>query len=141
MPAPDVRDAPVAVAIGGAEVFAGFTLPVVLTVYLVLGLPTLALLIGMGRETVRVDGEGLHAGGRTLPLTDVASARALGARETRHRLGPGADPRAHVVNKGYIHESVLVRPAGDDATPYWLVSTRHPEQLLAVLSRSGAVTP
>jgi hypothetical protein len=158
MPTPVARDAPLfrerlrvphrwwfiataGVAIGGAEVFAGFTWRVVVTVYLVLGVPTLALLLGIGRDVVRVDSEGIHAGGRTLPLDRVASARALDARETRHRLGPGADPRAHVVNRGYIRESVLIRPDGDDSTPYWLVSSRRPEQLLAVLSRAGAVTP
>jgi hypothetical protein len=127
------------VAIGGAEVYAGFTWPVVLTVYAVLGVPTLVLMLGMSSGRVLVDAEGLHAGGRTLPLASIASARALDARETRHRLGPGADPAAHVFARGFIPESVLIRTSGDDPTPYWLVSTRHADRLLAALSRSGAV--
>lgn len=131
----------VGVAIGGAEVFAGFTWQVAVIVYTVLGVPVLVLLITMGRAVIRVDADGLHAGGRTLPLADIAAARPLDARETRHRAGPGADPAAHTVTRGFIRESVLIRPSGDDPTPYWLVSTRHPDRLVAALARAGAVTP
>jgi hypothetical protein len=133
--------ATVGVAVGGAEVFAGFNWRVALVVYAVLGLPMLALLIGMGRTTLRVDAAGLHAGGRTLPLMEIAAARVLDARETRHRVGPGADPAAHTVARGFIRESVLVRPTGAESAPYWLVSTRHADQLVGVLARAGAVTP
>jgi hypothetical protein len=65
----------------------------------------------------------------------------LDARETRHRLGPGGDPAAYTVARGFIRESVLVRPADPDAPPYWLVSTRDADQLVEVLARAGTVTP
>src|SRR3954447_13822949 len=45
----------VGVAVGEAEVFAGFSWQVALIVYAVLGLPVLALLLGMGRVRVVVD--------------------------------------------------------------------------------------
>jgi hypothetical protein len=130
----------VGVAVGGAEVFAGFDWHIALIVYAALGVPVLVLLLGMGHTKVQVDHAGLHAGGRTLAASDIGSAMALDARETRHRLGPGADPAAHIVSRGFIRESVLVRAAGTSDTPYWLVSTRHPDRLLAALSRAGAVT-
>ena len=132
--------ATVGVAIGGAEVFAGFNWHVAVLVYAALGLPVLALLLAMGHGRVRVDDDGLHAGGRTLPLPDIAAARVLDVRETRYRLGPGGDPAAYTCARGFIRESVLVRPSGDDPAPYWLVSTRHPDWLVGVLSRSSAVT-
>jgi hypothetical protein len=129
--------ATIGVAVGGAEVFAGFNWRVALVVYAALGLPTLALLIGMGHTTLRVDAAGLHAGGHTLPLVDIAAARVLDARETRHRVGPGADPAAHTVARGFIRESVLVRPVRAESAPYWLVSTRHGDQLVVALARAG----
>jgi hypothetical protein len=129
------------VAIGGAEVFGGFDWHVAVVVYAVLAVPTTALLLGIGHLTIRVDEAGLHAGGRLLAAAEIASARALSSGETRHRLGPGGDPAAHVVTRGYIRESVLVRPAGPPHAPYWLVSTRDPQRLLAALARAGAVTP
>ncbi|HEU5034115.1 MAG TPA: DUF3093 domain-containing protein [Mycobacteriales bacterium] len=132
--------AAVGVAIGGAEVFAGFTWEVAVTVYAALAVPVATLLIVIGRARVWVDAAGLHAGGRTLPLEEIASVTALSAATTRHRLGPGADPAAHVLTRGYVPAAVLVRPVHPQPAPYWLVSTRHPERLVAVLARAGALT-
>ena len=128
------------VAVGGAEIFAGFDWRVAAAVYAVMAGCVALLLIAVGRPRVRVDADGLHAGDRTLPLPDIASATVLDAAETRERLGPGADPAAHVVARGFVRESVLVRPAGGEGAPYWLLSTRHPKRLLAALERAGAVT-
>jgi hypothetical protein len=128
------------VAIGGAEVFAGFSWPVIVIVYSALGVPTLALLLGMGRATVRVDADGLHAGGRTLPREEITSARALDARQARHRLGPGHDPRAQVLVRGFVKTAVLVQTTADSPAPYWLVSTRRSDELLAALGRAGTLT-
>lgn len=124
--------ATVGVAIGGAEVFGGFHWKVAAIVYAVLALPTLALLLATGHVTVTVDADGLHGGGRTLPADAVSAVRRADATETRRLLGPGADPAAHVVARGYVRESVLVRP-GDGSAPYWLVSSRRPDDLVAAL--------
>jgi hypothetical protein len=130
--------AAVGVAIGGAEVFAGFTWEVAVSVYAALAVPVAAFLVTVGRATVRVDRAGLHAGGRTLPLEEIAAATPLTADATRHRLGPGADPAAHVLTRGYVPTAVLVRPVHAEPAPYWLVSTRRPDQLVAALTRAGA---
>jgi Protein of unknown function (DUF3093) len=121
------------VAVGGAEVFAGFDWRVALVVYAALGIPVLAILIGMGRTTIAVDDAGLHAGGRTLPPDQIAGATVLDAQLTRLRIGPRADPRAHVVARGFVKQSVEVAPLDEREAPYWLVSTRRPDDLVEAL--------
>jgi hypothetical protein len=128
--------AAVGVAVGGAEVIGGFDWRVAAVVYAVLGIPTLVLLIGLSRTTITVDADGLHAGGRTLPLSEVTAARTLDARETRHMLGPGGHPAGHVAGRGYVKTAVLIRPADEETTPYWLVTTRRPDELVTVLEQA-----
>ena len=121
------------VLVAGAEVFGGFPWWVAVAVYAGLGLPVLVLLLGMGRTTVRVDEDGLHAGGKTLPATNIAAAIVLDAQQTRLRLGPSADPRAHVVARGFIKQSVEIAPVDEREVPYWLVSTRRADELVEAL--------
>jgi hypothetical protein len=123
----------VGVIIAGAELFGGFGWRVGVVVYAALGIPMLALLLSMGRTTVRVDVAGLHAGGEVLPAGNIAGASVLDAQQTRLRLGPAADPRAHVVARGFIKQSVEIAPLDERAVPYWLVSTRRPDELVEAL--------
>src|SRR4051812_29808487 len=92
----------VGVAVAGAEVFGGFPWWVAVITYVALGVPVLALLMGMGRTAVVVDGAGLHAGGRTLAATDMAGATVLDAQQTRLRLPPGSAPPAHPGARGLL---------------------------------------
>jgi hypothetical protein len=126
----------VGVAVAGAEVFGGFPWWVAVVTYAALGVPVLVLLLGMGRTTVVVDGAGLHAGDRTLAAMDMAGATVLDAQQTRLRLGPRADPRAYVVTRGFIKPSVEIAPLDDREVPYWLVSTRRPDDLVDALRES-----
>jgi hypothetical protein len=128
----------VGVLVAGAEVFGGFPWWVAVVVYAGLGLPMLALLLGMGRTIVLVDEAGLHAGGETLDATNIAAATVLDAQQTRLRLGPSADPRAHVVARGFIKRSVEIEPIDGRAVPYWLVSTRRPDELVEALRAAVA---
>jgi len=122
------------VAVGGAEVFAGFNWRVALIVYAALAVPMTALLWGMGSTTITVDASALHAGKRTLPVDEMSAVAVLDRDETRRWLGPGGDPAGHVVARGFVHEALLIRLVDPSTTPYWLVSTRHPQQLLSVLT-------
>jgi hypothetical protein len=121
------------VLVGGTELWAGFNLWIALIVYIVLGVPIAVLLVGMGRARITLDEVGLHAGGRTLGLDDVAAARVLDARETRLRLGPQGDPRGHVMMRGWVKESVEITPLADAEVPYWLLTSRHPDELVTAL--------
>jgi len=128
--------AAVGVAVAGAELFGGFGWRVGVVTYAVLTVPVVVLLLGMGRTQVVVDDDGLHAEGRTLPATDIAGATVLDAPLTRLRLGPRADPRAVVVARGFVRTSVEIAPLDERGVPYWLVSTRRPDELVAALGEA-----
>ena len=91
---------------------------------------------------IQVDEQGLRVGRGLLAWAWIGEVIALDANETRHRLGPGADVRAHLIARPYLKRAVEIRVDDDaDPHPYWLVGTRHPEHLAAALgARSEGVT-
>lgn len=92
----------------------------------------LLLLLGSAQVVV-ADGE-LRAGRARIPLELLGPAEPLDKEETRRVHGVDADVRAFHVTRPYIHRSVRI-PVEDpaDPTPYWLVSTRHPQRLAEAL--------
>jgi hypothetical protein len=83
---------------------------------------------------VRVAGGELWAGPAHLPLHLAGDVRPLDAAAAREELGPRLDARAYVCLRAWARTAVrveVVDPA--DPTPYWLVSTRHPEALAAAI--------
>jgi hypothetical protein len=98
----------------------------------------LALVYGtflwLGSVEVAVRGGVLHAGRAHIPLARLGAAVALDKDATRRVHGVEADARAFLVTRPYISRSVRVTlDDPDDPTPYWLISSRHPRQLAAVL--------
>ena len=126
---------------GSSELFAGFNGRIVAIVVAAVLVPTVVLLALAGRTTLRVDTEGVHAGGQTMTFDEMDSAQALDAQETRLMLGPQADPAARLVVRGYIREAVLIRPLEVEPVPYWLVSTRHPLKVIAAVEQAARVSP
>jgi len=125
---------------GSTELFAGFNGRVIAIVVAAVLVPTVTLLALAGRTTLRVDVEGIHVAGQTLAFDEMDSVQALDAQETRLMLGPQADPSARLVVRGYIREAVLIRPLEAGSVPYWLVSTRHPQQVIAAVEQAARVT-
>ena len=123
------------VAVGGAEVFAGFHWHVAVVVYAVLALPMAAILLATGHLTVTVDTDGLHERGNTLGVEQIVETKSLDHEQTRRLLGPGGDRTAHLVARSYVAEAVAIRTTEDTGVPYWLVSTRRPEELMAALAQ------
>jgi len=108
---------------------------VAVVVGLVAMLPIGLGLLVYGGTVVRVTGDGLHVGRGVLEWPWVAGATALDADGSRDRMGPGADARAWLCVRPYLHRVVEVQlddPA--DPHPYWLVGTRHPERLAAAIA-------
>lgn len=90
-----------------------------------------------GELQVQVDDQTLRAGRGVLPLENVGRVQAFDAASTRRQLGPDADARAYLVTRPYCATSVRVEVVDDrDPTPYWLISTRRPEELAASLRGS-----
>lgn len=74
----------------------------------------------------------LVTGQANLPHTVVSRSLAVPATAKRNAMGRQLDPAAFVVSHGWVPEMVmLVLDDPEDPTPYWLVASKHPEQLLA----------
>ena len=117
-------------------VWAAFTLTGIL-VALVLG-----LLLWVGSVRVCVSNGLLRAGRAHITVDLLGVPRLLDAEGTRRAMGVDADARAFLVTRPYLKRSALL-PVEDpgDPTPYWLVSTRHPERLVAALREAVPGSP
>ncbi|AEF36440.1 alanine rich transmembrane protein [Mycolicibacter sinensis] len=99
---------------------------------------TVAALLWLGRIQVRVvetDGEvELWVGEAHLPAGVIARSAEVPQSAKSAALGRQLDPAAYVVHRGWVGPMVLiVLDDPDDPTPYWLVSCRHPQRVLAAL--------
>ncbi len=103
----------------------------VLAVGVLLGLLTAPL--------VAVEAGELRAGRARIPVHLLGTPETLDAVGTRAALGPDLDARAYVCLRGWVRTAVQV-PVVDprDPTPYWFVSTRRPERLVAALEAARA---
>ena len=76
----------------------------------------------------------LRAGKDTLALSHADEVIALDERQARALSGPRADPAAHLLLRPYLKRAVYVSLADPgEGVPYWLVATRHPEELAAAI--------
>ena len=93
-------------------------------------------LLWYGGSSIVVDEDSLRVGRYRLEAEYLGEVLAHTAGETRERLGRDADRRALLVMRGYIPTSVEVAIADPaDPHPYWLVSTRRPDDLAQALVR------
>ena len=143
------------------EVVAGYAWPIAVAIYVVLVGLVAAMLWSWSRPTVLVTEEELRAGPARLPLTAVGEVSALDEAQTRSLRGPRGDPAAFLLMRPYLRQAVYVevatpgaqtrarrrlrgfrlraemtRPATD--SPYWLVCTRHPAELVAAINGARA---
>ena len=123
------------VLILGATLYAGLNepWPVIIMAGLIAGCA--AFLIAMGLATVEVRDGTLRAGKAALPLTTVSEVATLDENQTMRLRGPRADPAAHLYSRPYLKESVYLAIAPSGPAPYWLIGTRHPAELAAVIER------
>lgn len=104
----------------------------------VLTLLVCALFLGYGAAAVRVHDGRLHAGRATIPVAFLRNPEALDAETTRRLIGVEADARAYLLLRPYLKRAVKVTVADPaDPVPYWVVSTRRPDELVAALSAAA----
>ncbi|GEL93778.1 DUF3093 domain-containing protein [Cellulomonas composti] len=105
---------------------------------LVVGLVALVVVVVVlvaATPRVRVAQGELFAAEAHIPLDLLVGPRALAPEDVRTELGPALDARAYLCQRGWVRTAVRVElddPA--DPTPYWIVSTRRPDELVAALT-------
>lgn len=101
------------------------------------------LLVSYGSARVSVEAGWFRAGRARIEAAHLGTVAALDAQETRRVAGAEADARAYLLLRPYLKRAVRVEitdPA--DPAPYWLVSSRHPDELaraVRALTDSSAV--
>jgi len=125
-----------------AGTFAIVFVPVDTVLALVVGSLVLlgaVLVVVLGTPRVAVERHELVAGSAHIPVRLLAAPRPLDRDQVRVAMGPGLDARAYVCLRAWVGSAVRVEVRDpQDPTPYWIVSTRHPDALVAALLRAGA---
>ncbi|MEW5810949.1 MAG: DUF3093 domain-containing protein [Actinomycetota bacterium] len=105
-------------------------------------LPVAAVaLLWLGRVEVSVvqGGDGgaeLWVGRAHLPAAVVTRSASVPRSAKSAALGRQLDPAAYVVHRAWVGPLVLlVLDDPEDPTPYWLISARHPDRVLAALNQ------
>lgn len=92
--------------------------------------------VGHSRLEIR-DGE-LFIRGAHLPLHYVSGVVALDAATLRRVVGREGDPAAYISIRPWIGPGVqLWLDDPDDPAPYWVVSSRHPQQVVEIVRGAG----
>jgi hypothetical protein len=97
----------------------------------------LAVLLARSAAVIEIDAQTLRAGGAWIPVELAGRAHALDVSAAALRRGRDADPAAWMLLRGWIPTAVeipIIDP--EDDTPYWFVSSRHPDALVHALNRA-----
>ncbi len=93
------------------------------------------LFLGYGSPRIEVEDGWLRAGRARISGEFLGGAEPLDPASSRRLAGPEADARAYLLLRPYLKRTVRVTVRDDrDPAPYWLVSSRHPEQLAAAVT-------
>jgi len=110
------------------------TVGVVVAVVFYLGI-TAALIFGSA--TITVTSTELIAGRARLPLEVVGAVTSYTGEEATLERGRRLDARAWLLLRGWITPVVMIEVRdAEDPTPYWLVSSRHPEAIAAAIAKA-----
>ena len=123
------------VLILGATLYAGLAEPWPIVIMTGLAAACATFLITASLATVEIRDGALRAGKATLPLNDVSEVVTLDEKQTTRLRGPRADPAAHLYSRPFLKESVYLTVVPSGTAPYWLIGTRHPAELAAVIER------
>lgn len=94
-----------------------------------------AVLVPYGHARIEVDDRGLRAGDAFIEWPWVGAVAHLDQTATQQRLRGRADARAYLFQRPYLTEAVEVTLADPaDPHPYWLITSRHAEQLAAAIA-------
>lgn len=106
--------------------------------YAVCAVAAVGVLLWLSRVEVAVRGTGsdveLWAAEAHLPASVISRSAVVPRSAKSAALGRQLDPAAFVLHRNWVGPMALVvLDDPDDPTPYWMVSSRHPERVLAAL--------
>lgn len=99
-------------------------------------LPPLSVLIvwWLGHSRVEIRDNELHVRGAHLPLRYVSGVVALDPQTLRRVVGREGDPAAYVSIRPWIGPGVQFwLDDAEDPTPYWIISSRRPSELVSLV--------
>lgn len=96
-----------------------------------------ALFVSYGAARVSVHDGVLRAGRAQISTDHVGAVTPLEPETMRLQAGRDADARAFLLLRPYLKRGVRVDLTDpSDPAPYWLISSRHPDRLVAALART-----
>lgn len=96
-------------------------------------------LLYLGSPVIRVVGNELHAGRAHISTTLLGETEIYRGADARRERGPALDARAWLCIRGWVDPVVKIQITDpQDPTPYWLVSSRKPEQLVRALREAAS---
>jgi Protein of unknown function (DUF3093) len=111
------------------------TVGIIVATVLYLGCVGLLLLAS---PVIEVTATEFIAGKARVPLELVGSAVGFAGAEASAERGPRLDARAWLVIRGWIDPVVRVELNDPiDPVPYWLISTRRPDELVAAIAAAN----
>jgi hypothetical protein len=135
---------PVILLLGAYAIYANLSGLIVAIVYIVFTAGYVAALLAWGSSVIEVSGGELRAAGSELPLSRVTAVLPLDEEQASAMRGPQADPAAHTLIRPFLKAAVYLEIDDPDGqVPYWLVGTRRPGELAAVIERgrTGSAAP
>jgi hypothetical protein len=104
-----------------------------------LGLVIFVTLLALLTPRLVVTQSDFIAGRARVPLTFVSAIEVLDCEQMRQARGVGLDARAYLCIRGWLPVGArVILDDPRDPTPYWLVSSRRPDDLSAAISAVGA---
>lgn len=91
----------------------------------------------MGHSRLEIDQAEIRVRGAHLPVHYISGVVALDPETLRRVVGREGDPAAFISIRPWIGPGVqLWLDDDEDPTPYWVISTRHPDKVVALLRRA-----
>lgn len=100
---------------------------------------TIVVIIGLVVNTplIQIDELNFRVGRARLPLQHVGKIQKLDEEQSRRARSTDANSNAHFQLRGGIKSTVIVEVTdSQDPHPYWQVSSRNPDELIAALNEA-----
>lgn len=130
-----------ACAIGMVALFcftfaAVITVPAAAVLFVILSI-LVSVVIERRRLVLSVDDAAFHVGAIDIERSTILDAVALDEQGLRDVAGPDADGRAYMVLRNLATKEGIKLAVTSDQPPYWLISSRHPQELAESLNATA----